>query len=183
MWALRWVGLVRLRWFWASSCLAFGSKCFCYFLVLFFSFGPFIACFHICPAKYLNPPKLWKMLVSKSYLHCFWWISFEYWWGKIRVKNHQQWLPLLRRCALRYEGGREEWEARVQGETVAAGFDPLRIPLDRRMKINDRDRAGQHSTQAGQCFPSLGLGCALGRRAHYARDCRAGRGPCFEFLG
>jgi hypothetical protein len=27
--------------------------------------------FHVCPAKHLNPPKLWKLLAIKPYLYCF----------------------------------------------------------------------------------------------------------------
>jgi hypothetical protein len=45
---------------------------FCHFFVLFLSFGPCMMYFHVCPANHLNPPKLWKLLATNSYLYCFW---------------------------------------------------------------------------------------------------------------
>jgi hypothetical protein len=76
-----WLGLGHACGVGSSSCCGFLGffLFFSYFgygsyvtLQFFYSFGPIMMCFHICPTKQVNSPKLWKWLALNSYLCCFW---------------------------------------------------------------------------------------------------------------
>jgi hypothetical protein len=64
---VEWAGPVVLTWTGFFLALPWAQIEFCISFILFSSFGPFVMCFHICSAKQVNSPKLWKWLALSSY--------------------------------------------------------------------------------------------------------------------